>query len=147
MIHNDRIAELEAELAQLKREDADARAAAAKAVQPVYQFTLVPTSDNWQTKGIWDESCVLYTLSGKVLNADEMKAVGNQLFQGSMDYLFNTATGKFIMSTGGGSIFLKSAEAFGELATFVVQNPMGGNVNDIVNRWRGSAAEAASRGW
>jgi len=146
MIH-DRIAELEAELAQLKREDAEQKAQRRKQVRPVYKFTLKPANDPYMVRSIMDESCVLYTLSGKVLNADEMKAVGNQLFEGGMTYLFNRITGKFIMSTGGGSVYLRSAEAFGELGEFIVRHPQGGIVTDIVTRWQGSAAEERSRGW
>lgn len=116
---NTKIEELKAELqvAMIKKrkEDEEAR----KAVKPIYRFTLSEITVNRRFHKIFDDSCVLYTLTGEVLNKEEMQRVGNRVFEGSMDYIFNTLSGKFVMPVGGGSIFIENEEAFNELGTII----------------------------
>ena len=130
------VAELEAELREARAREAEAKRAARDAVQPVYQFTLTPEEPHQTWQPIFDDTCTLWKLSGKVLNADELKSVGKSPFEGAMKYVHNGATGLFVTSVGGGSIFLKSRAGWLALSDFLVSHPEGGDVTEIVTRYR-----------
>jgi hypothetical protein len=104
-----------------------------KAVKPVYEFTLTPSNKPYDK--IFDPSCRLYELSGRVTNKAALAESGqsvNLLFEGGMKYIFNGATGKFVMSTGGGSIFMSCQEGWDTLSNFILRNPEGGDVTVLV---------------
>lgn len=134
---------LEQRIRMLRKQQSDELAERRKAVSPVYAFTLILVEDSWGR--LADDSCCWYELRGQVLNVRELEAVGARPFEGAMRYLFNRLSGRFVVSGGGGSIFLHltpdwrgnvDTEAFAELAEFVVNNPQGGMVTDIVERYR-----------
>lgn len=132
-----RIAKLEREIAAIKDEQQRDQQAAFDAVRPVYRFTLLPTDDKFDK--VYDPSCVFYYLKGEVLNIEEMEAVGKQPFQGGMKYLYNTLSESFVMSTGGGCTFHRreNTEALLiDLAEFIATDGNGGDVTEIVNRYR-----------
>lgn len=137
------VAALEQRIRDLRKQQADELAERRKAVSPVYAFVLTPVEDNHHR--LADDSCTWYELRGSVLNVRELEAVGIRPFEGAMRYLFNTLSGRFVTDAGGGSIFLHltpdyrgnvDTEAFAELAEFVVANPLGGMVTDIVEKHR-----------
>lgn len=123
-------------------EQAEAAKLAKESVIPVYQFNL--TVDDQKFDKIYDDSVSLFKLTGVCLNQAEVDAVGGKTFTGSMSYLFNWASGRIIMSHGGGSIFISdgrwvnkneiddSARAFEELSNFIISNPEGGDVTSLI---------------
>lgn len=142
----DRITELEAELKQLRQQQREEQEAARKAVSPTYRFTLTPAESSGFDR-IVDPSCELWRLTGTVTNREELVAVGASVHEGGMNYLFNTLSGRFVLVVGGGQVWLHLSgdtvwgreahtEAFAELEAFVVANPEGGDVTDIVSRHR-----------
>jgi Ni,Fe-hydrogenase I small subunit len=104
----ERIAELEAELVELRKQESDAKEALRKSVKAEYKFTLTRQDEqkhqhNWGDP-IWDDTITVLRIDGKILNEDALKEVGAMVpTQGGMDYLFNTATGKFVIAIGGGT--------------------------------------------
>lgn len=129
------IAALEAKLAELRRAESARLAELAKSVKPVYEFRLELDTRGYDR--VFDDACTMYQLNGRVTNKPELEAVGARShFEGGMRYVFNGATGKFICSVGGGSIFLSSVEGWAELSEFVRRNPEGGDVSEIVSRRR-----------
>lgn len=142
---DEKIGELEAELDKLRQQRLDELKALRESVTPRYTYLLVrPTGPG--TDRIADPSCVWYRLEGVVINADELHAVGvTTPHQGGMNYLFNTLSGRFVMSGGGGTSYISlvddfgrkaDTEAFQELEAFVEKHPEGGDVTDIVARGR-----------
>jgi hypothetical protein len=144
--YDNQIAELEGKLATLRGKKADEEKALKESVTPVYAYSL--NLDRRDTERrfhkIMDESVLIYSLVGTCVNQDEVDKVGGRAFTGSMSYFFNTASGKFICSTGGGSIFVQdgshighrehddSAQVWHELNLFVKAHPEGGDVTGIV---------------
>jgi hypothetical protein len=120
-----------------------------KSVKPIYRFTLTPSKIKPYHE-ILDDSIVLFRLEGIVENAEEMREVGADPFQGGMDYYFNTLSGKIVTSTGGGNVWISTDSVFsrqeGEreharltfnlLSRFLVKNPEGGDVTEIVQNHR-----------
>lgn len=138
-----RIEELEAKLAQLRQEEADRARALRESVTPRYTYMLVPHSESWDK--IADPSCRWYRLEGVIINTPELNAVGAAIpAAGGMNYLFNTLSGRFVISGGGGTVYLNlngrfgppDTEAFQELEAFVAEHPEGGDVTEIVERGR-----------
>jgi hypothetical protein len=140
-----RVAELEAELAEAKRLQRDAEKAAAESVVPVYAYSLELAD---QTERIFnrvrDDAVVVYRVVGVCTNQAEVDAVRGKSFTGSMCYFFNTATGKFIMASGGGTVFIQdgsyrygqdiddSVRVWKEMDAFAVANPNGGDITKII---------------
>lgn len=115
MKYDERIAELEAELARLRREQDDEARARRDAVPPRYEYLLVPVNPTHDK--VADPSCRYYRLEGVVINADELHAVGAKVPQsGGMNYLFNTLSGRFVLSVGGGYVHLYLVDQFGRKA-------------------------------
>lgn len=120
-----------------------------ESVKPVYRFTLAPSPIKPYHE-ILDDTIILVRLDGVVINAEEMKEAGNDPFQGGMTYYFNKGTGKIVTSTGGGNVWLSTdstfsrdeeeredaRKTFGLLSEFMVKNPEGGDVTDIVQTHR-----------
>lgn len=145
------IKELEARINAIRNAEHAAREERRKTVTPVMRYTFGPSSGGCFDK-ILDPTVVRLTLRGECTNMDVLQEAGwsaSQVFTGSMDYLFNTLSGKVVMAIGGGSIFVttdrfgKSEEAvadglrtFGELAEFIIANPEGGDVTAIIEGHR-----------
>jgi hypothetical protein len=144
--------------AELREAEAAAKAAAEakrKAVTPVWEYTIRP-SERALTQAFgepyWDDTIVAYYLNGRVVNEEECKAAGwsdTMISTGGMDYLFNTGTGKLIGGTGGGRVYLSApwgknqkaakaalAEAVREINAFLTAFPQGGDITDIIVRFR-----------
>lgn len=140
---DEKIGELETQLAQLRQRRLDERRALMESVIPQFRYTLelvIRPHDR-----VADPSCEWYRLEGKVTNREELEAVGRTVHEGGMDYLFNRLSGRFVLSSGG-QVFLNltdgtfgkaDRQAFDELEAVVRKNPgVGGDVTDIVNRAR-----------
>ena len=133
-------AELYAAAREVERSEMAAKVALADSVQPVYQFTLTPANNSFDK--IFDGSgCTAYRLNATVLNKDEVQAVGGQVREGGMNYIFNHLNGRFVMSTGGGQIWLDDGTfgkpfdtvAFTALANYLLEvNIDGGDVTEII---------------
>lgn len=140
--NTDRIAELERQLAEARAEDEADRRARAEGVEPIYKFTVEIPS--FRDKAFHPDYA-FYDLRGVVVNEDELRAVGKVPFQGSGGFMFDQRAGRFICTTAG-SFFtptpgfrsqdLDYNEIYGELAAFITENPLGGDVTEIVNRIR-----------
>lgn len=131
------IAELEELLRVKRQEEADALKVKRDSVKPVYRITIDLATGHSFHK-IMDDSVKVYRISGEVTNKAEVDAVGGDSRGGGMDYLFNTLSGKLIMSTGGGTIWVggfdnDGHEAFQQINEFLCDHPDGGNITDIVN--------------
>lgn len=145
-----KIEELEAELKRLRQEERDATEAKRRSVVPAYRYTLEPSSQVYDK--VADPSCRWYRLEGKVTNGDQLAEVGSTMpFGGGMNYLFNDLSGRFVISGGGGTIYLNlvrgtfgeaDTEAFQDLELLIQQDPEGSfDVTDIVNRARALKGE------
>lgn len=132
------IAEIEAELKAARKAEDAARAEKAKEIVPKYIFTITPSETNNSYQRVYDKSCLVYTIAGEVTNPEELRAIGRTPFQGSMRYVFNTLSGMFVMSVGGGSSFVSDPGAFEELSEYVLRHPNGGDVTDIISAYRGN---------
>lgn len=139
----DRIAKLEKAIARLRAEEANESLARRNQVKPLYRWTLTPTERKYDA--IFDPDVSLYKLDGVIVNKDELSAAGwsdRDMFQGGMAYYFNHATGRIIAATGGGSVWVSDGgfkrdtpeirRTFDELSTFIVTDPDGGDVTDII---------------
>lgn len=145
----DRIAELEAELKatkELARMEADA---IRESVTPEYRYTVGPIDDKFDR--IYDESVVQYRIEGVCTNQEAVDAVGGKSFTGGMTYLFNFASGRVIGAFGGGTVFIGSrggfqrgsdeeVATFDKLSSFIVTNPDGGDITEIIEAHRASIA-------
>lgn len=139
-----KIAELERQIAELRQADLAAMEARRQLVKPSYVFTLEPVHTTGYRKSA-DPHCCWYRLTGTVTNKPELEEVGIHPFEGGMDYLFNELSGRFVISGGGGSVWLhltphygeeSDDAAFKELEAFIKGSPLGGEVTEIVNRYR-----------
>lgn len=139
--------ELQAQLRALEALEEAERKARIKAAPIVMKFTIAPTTDRWHE--VYDDSCLLYKLEGKVTNRDEAKAAGHpehDLRDGAMTYLFNTATGKLVTAIGGGTLWVsagwhtKNAESakttMATIGYYLVDHPKGGDITNIVENHR-----------
>jgi hypothetical protein len=107
------VADLEQQLAAAKHRLECERNALKESVKPIYQFTLTRHTKPG-TDRLFDPSCQWYRLEGRIANKVEMEAAGHyKPFEGGLNYLFNFASGRFVMSGGGGSIFLPREEGSG----------------------------------
>jgi hypothetical protein len=140
-----RIADLERQMAAVKAEIAEADEVLRKSVTPTYEFTFTKqSSDSGFGEKIADPAVLRYRLDGKCSNYEELKAAGwsdHSISSGGMDYLFNSATGKFIMAIGGGRIWISDGRfgmhlgAMAELADFIADSPEGGDVTSIITKY------------
>jgi hypothetical protein len=144
------VAELRKELRQAEeREHQDAKAR--KLVVPIkYRFTILPATES-HTK-VYDPACRLYAIHGEVVNREEALAAGHydeSMRGGGMVYVYNTLTRAIVCSTGGGTIWISDAwypkdldgaddRAFDEVNRFLEAYPEGGDITDIVERFRAS---------
>ena len=128
-----------------------------KTVVPQHRFTFTPVTRGYDV--IWDDTCQWYYLNHAVANLEECKAVGWEAsgFHQSlshnqgMTYLYNGATGKIVMASGGGTIFVLAHESFTKikkdvdegmealknLAGFIKEHPEGGDVTAIILKQTG----------
>lgn len=137
------IARLEKQLEELRAQRRAEMQAKMDAVTPLFTFTLTPVTDHWRESA--DPACRWYELRGTIQNKDECLAVGKKPLDGAMRYLYNTLSGRFVVSNGGGTVWLKLGHEFGgepdveawtELEAFVKDYPEGGDVTPIVDRYR-----------
>lgn len=148
-------AELTAMLAELKQVEHDSAKERLESVTPKYRYMILPAIDNFDK--LYDESCVFYSISGELLNKDELEAVGwsgHMFSEGSMKYLFNKATGKIVMSVGGGRVYISNpwgskadmsrdyvAEAYEMVNAFLARYPEGGDITHIIEAHRDAKGE------
>ncbi len=153
--------EIQARMAALRVEEKDlmeasekARAAKRDATKRKWRFTFTPRKEPRGYDKLWDPAVMWLDLMGEVLNFEECIAAGHREedvkgYKG-MAYLYNTATNKIIMPSGGGHIFVsldpwhfvdktKKEEALAdaqrvvsELDTFIKTHPEGGDVTDVI---------------
>jgi hypothetical protein len=141
------VAEIREELRAAEAREAAEQAARRDAVKPVYKFTLTPEASRFDK--IYDPTIVLFKLAGTVTNKAELEAVGAKPDEGGIAYLFNTENGRFVMRTGGGRLWLTGKNSFEEdtdvlqeLADYLTDNPTGGDVTEIVTRFREANGKA-----
>lgn len=127
------IAEIEMELKEAKEAERKELEAKQRAVKPQYEFVLVPTSK--LDLKVYDSTCQLFDLIGIVMNKAELRAVHKAVFEGSMTYVFSWMSKRFVNEMGGGSVFVDSPACWSELSKFIVDNPSGGNVTQIVSKY------------
>ena len=151
---NAQIKALEEQKKLLQKEVEEAAKAKRLSVKPIHRFTFKPVE--WPHDKLWDPSCKWFYLNHEILNPDECKAVGWNLsgewshdlaHNKGMAYLFNSATGKLVMRNGGGQIWILTELFFASnnkqvieegfaaikaLEAFIVANPEGGDVTEII---------------
>lgn len=143
------IARLEERLAELRKSREDDRRKLLDSVAPEYQFTIERVQSNHQGRhALMDPSVVLYSLVGKIVNKDALKAAGHSvdsrmMSEGYMLYLFNTLSGRFVCAQGGGHIWLRTADwgseadpEWSQVEAFVRVYPEGGDITHIVDQAR-----------
>jgi len=126
------IKEIQAELNLAIEIEAAEKREVAKNTKPDYTFTLVPSYRPYYK--VYDSSCKLYDLRGLVNNKEELRKVGKTPFEGSMTYVFNTLSGKFVMGVSGGSVLTEDPDTWEELSEFIDANPKGGDITSIMNK-------------
>lgn len=145
--YEERVADLERQIAALREEKRKESQALLDSVSPVYQFVCVPAAYSMFGQQCWDDTVTCYEVAGQVTNRTQMTEAGHsRLHEGSMKYLYNTLSGKFITAVGGGSTFVSKGlrrdsedpvPAFMEaLGAWVKANPEGGDCTELVNQFR-----------
>jgi hypothetical protein len=143
------IAEIEAELKAAIRAKELRERSLHDSVKPVWRYTLEPGPIEGYNP-LWDDTLGWYVLAGHVDNVDELIAVGwsaREFSRGSMRYLFNTSTGKIVMHSGGGTMYISSGwstadsleaeqRAIAKVGAFLVAHPEGGDITEIVNAFK-----------
>ncbi len=130
------IAALEAALKAAQMAESDDRRTRLKAFKKQWRFTMTPVNDTWEK--IHDDTIKQYRLTGKLLNADEYKAIGgDDRSGGGMNYLYNTVTRKVIKQDGGGNIYVdckrdNAAEIYAALGAAIHASPESADVTAIV---------------
>lgn len=145
------IAEIRAELEAAQKLEADKLKEAMKLTPIKWRYTVTPNDDRHWTE-IFDDTCVNYKISGECVNEAEAKAAGHPEYSmrsGSMNYIFNKATGKIVCSTGGGMVFISNplgwrptesdvvdpaAVAMKLVSDFIVAHPDGGDITHIIEQ-------------
>jgi hypothetical protein len=145
------IAELEARLAEAKATAAAEAKARRDAVKMVRTYTVEPDEREW-TK-LYDPDCCFYSIKTQIVNLDECKAAGLNVdsHNQGMAYLFNKATGRIVMSSGGGYVHIDDGfgttsseaaiDAFDRVSAFILAFPEGGDITDIVLAFRKQAGK------
>jgi hypothetical protein len=152
-----RIARLEAQLRDLRAEKEAATAAQRDLTPIIWQYTIRPVDESERRYDeVYDDTCALYKIEGRVLNEDEARAAGHPdhaMRGGGMTYLFNKSTGKIVMATGGGTIYVarswssKAAGdeshivAFNKINAFLADHPEGGDITEIVEEHRATRVD------
>ncbi len=131
------VKELEAQLAEARALEEEERSRLAALVKPVWKFYL----QKYTPKGydvVYDDTCTLYTMAGELQNETELKEVGHYVHstRGSMQYIYNELSAHFVMAVGGGTIYTSEQGAWDELSEFITEHPEGGEVTEIVNKYR-----------
>lgn len=137
------------ELEQLLKEAKAAEAAEARAkldaVPPIWRFYVEPSTRAYEK--LYDENCVWYRVYATCTNLEEAREAGHGLaIEASgkgMDYVFNKLSGKIVLSSGGGHVWLGfgSSEpahlwAIEQVSEFIVRYPEGGDITAIVEQYR-----------
>lgn len=137
----------EAEQVLEQREKAELKAKL-EATPIIYKFT-VSKADN-RRREIYDTSCLFYEIKAEITNRDEAKAAGHPehcMRVGGMTYAFNALSGRIVCEVGGGTIWIGSGwgsdeqydsaqRAMVKVSQFIVDNPDGGDITDIVEAHR-----------
>jgi len=143
------IDEIEAELEAARKAIENDRNAKRNAVKPVWRYTIEPGTMTGYAK-LWDDTLAWYELAGHIDNVDKLVAAGwydHELRRGSMRYLFNTVTGKIVMHSGGGTMYIYSGwgsagdveaelRAVAKVGAFLVAHPEGGDITEIVTAFK-----------
>jgi hypothetical protein len=144
-----RIAELQAELKVATANAQVEREALRKATKRRWKFTFAPANDRqYSFSKNRDALMELWYLQGEVVNREECTAAGwsdDTTRTGGMGYWFNRASGHIAFNSGGGNIYINDGSFRGEaeanadaeivfkaLEQFIIDNPQGGDVTDII---------------
>jgi hypothetical protein len=145
------IQEIRAELAEAEKAEKLELERLKEAFPPIWQFTIKPAAPRSfsSTDELYDDTCRFYELEGEVINREEAAAVGHtELFMrgGGMTYVYNTLSHRIICATGGGTIYISrpwsirddtsAQETMEEVNAFLLENPEGGDITEIVERHR-----------
>jgi len=127
--------QLKARVKQLEQQEKEKLKKIQDQLKPVYRFTIRPTEDHWTT--IHHQDYCLVNLQGECLNIEEYtKNSLSPPMQGGMNYLYDAIRGSIICKTGGGCIWFQKTETAIKLGKFLLANPEGGDVTDIINEER-----------
>ena len=146
-------AELRAELRAAELRESAERQARTAQTPVVRKFTIEPTKPKGRFHDdLFDPSCRFYDLECEITNRAEALEAGHaehDLRSGGMTYVFNTLSGLIVCAVGGGSIYVsggwdaKNAESaqltMGAISAFIVANPEGGDITDLVEVHRNAA--------
>src|SRR5438270_54499 len=111
--------ELQRELRELEAREAKAAEDKRRSTKPRYGFRIAPVVQQGSWERIRDDSVKMCRVTGHVINRDECIAAGwaeRELGDGGMNYLFNTLSGKIVMRTGGGTVYIQDSSWSGNKA-------------------------------
>lgn len=132
------VKELREELkAAEKREEEEARR---RKESVVPEFVYLVKRAEFRAKGwnnMLDSSVVCYYFWKEAKNQAECNAAGHAFLTGGIKYLFNTATGRLICHSGGGTLIIKehgdrAADIIHRVNNFLVANPDGGVITELL---------------
>ena len=149
------IAKLNEQLKKARDLEKNEREALRKATNRVWKFTFAPaTGQRMSFNKNRDSAMQEWYLHGEIVNKDACLAAGwseDALRAGGMGYWFNSCSSKIAFNVGGGNIYIsediyrvgtsnvkanEQAEdadvAFRSLEQFIIYNPKGGDVTDII---------------
>lgn len=136
------VEEITLELKAAQKRDHERSVRIKESTPVVMQYTAFPYQGRMHDE-IWDDSIVTYRVEGKCLNLAEAEAAGHRVDTGGMNYLFNTVTGKVVMATGGGHLYLhgwrdgdNSKRSMKRLGRYLVEHPEGGVVDHLVEQFK-----------
>lgn len=142
------IAAVEGRLTELKNLKRAQDELLRESIVPVYKYTFAPVGDGYGRFTVGGDH-TWWRLSGEVQNEEQLRSVGRSVNNGGMNYLRCDLTGRFVLQDGGGVIFLtfdhrgsfseRNEEGWEALEDFAEQNPDGGDVTEIVERYRYSS--------
>jgi len=144
------VAELEEQIRTLRQQERDDERAAAAAFVPSYSYAIERATS--YADRYFHEEYVVYRVHGTVTNADAAPA-SYRPFEGSGAYLYNALSCHFVQSLSG-NMHLPTPgfaanrdvdwpQVYGELSAYVMENPDGGDITDIVLRMRAAAGKSA----
>lgn len=142
MSNENLIAELEAQIRDLREADKAAAAELRDSVKPVWRYSITLETSGFDK--IFDPAVLKFRLSGECVNKAECEAVGQRIEEGGYSYLYNTATKSVIGGFGGGRLYLSDHKGFSRSATdflgqgirdlsaFLASHPEGGDCTHVV---------------
>jgi hypothetical protein len=142
------IAELEQQIKVLRQQERESEKAALAAFVPAYAYSISRATTYGDR--YFHEEYVVYRVDATVTNGDAAPA-GFKPFEGHGAYLYNALACHFVQSLSG-NMHLPTPgfgahqdvdwpQVYGELSAYVMENPDGGDITDIVLRMRAAVGK------